>query len=172
MRTRFPPSPTGMLHIGALRTALYAYLMAKKEKGTFILRIEDTDKEREIEGAVENFLETLHWAGLHIDEGVVMKDGCVTQEGTKGPYIQSERLDLYRKHANELIEKGFAYYAFDTKEDLDAMRQRESEAGNPAPKYDASVRMRMKNSLTLEESEWKKKIEDCEDFVIRMKIPE
>lgn len=172
MRTRFPPSPTGMLHIGALRTALFNYVIAKQNKGTFILRIEDTDQEREVEGAVRDFLETMHWAGIDPDEGVMMKDGEIGEAGTHGPYTQSKRFDLYKKHAEELIEKGHAYYAFDTKEDLDAMRQRESEAGNPAPKYDASVRMRMKNSLTLPEEEWKKKIEDGEPYVVRMLIPE
>lgn len=172
MRTRFPPSPTGKLHIGALRTALYNYLIAKQSKGTFILRIEDTDQAREVEGAVQDFLETLHWAGIDPDEGVMMRNGDIGEAGPHGPYTQSARFDLYRKHAEELIEKEYAYYAFDTKEDLDAMRQKEAEAGNPAPKYDASMRMRMKNSLTLPEDEWKKRMEDGAAYVIRMKIPE
>ena len=172
MRTRFAPSPTGMLHIGGLRTALYAYLIAKQTDGKFILRIEDTDQVRTVDGAVENILRTLHWAGLDPDEGVMMKDGLVTEVGAHGPYTQSKRFELYTKHANELIEKGFAYYAFDTKEDLDHMREAESAAGNAAPKYDSSVRMRMKNSLTLPEAEWKKKLEDGEPYVIRMLIPE
>lgn len=172
MRTRFAPSPTGMLHIGGLRTALFAYLVAKQTDGTFILRIEDTDQQRTVDGAVENILRTLHWAGLDPDEGVMMREGLVTQEGTHGPYIQSERFDLYTAHAKQLVEKGFAYYAFDSKEDLDHMRETESAAGNAAPKYDASVRMRMKNSLTLPEEEWKKKMEDGEPYVIRMQIPE
>lgn len=161
-----------MLHIGALRTTLYNYLISKQSGGTFILRIEDTDREREVPGAVEDFLTALAWAGINPDEGVVLKDGVPSQTGQHGPYIQSERFDLYKEHAQKLLEAGHAYYAFDTKEDLDEMRQRESQAGNPAPKYDASVRMRMKNSLTLEESEWKAKLEDGEPHVIRMKIPE
>lgn len=172
MRTRFAPSPTGMLHIGGLRTALFAYLVAKQTDGKFLLRIEDTDRERTVDGAVENILRTLHWAGVDPDEGVMLRDGLVTQEGAHGPYIQSERFELYTKHANELVEKGFAYYAFDTKEDLDHMRETESAAGNAAPKYDASVRMRMKNSLTLPEAEWKQKMENNEPYVIRMLIPE
>jgi glutamyl-tRNA synthetase len=172
MRTRFAPSPTGMLHIGGLRTALYAYLIAKQTDGKFILRIEDTDQVRTVDGAVENILRTLHWAGLDPDEGVMMKDGLVTEVGAHGPYTQSKRFELYTKHANELIEKGYAYYAFDTKEDLDHMRESESAAGNAAPKYDSSVRMRMKNSLTLPEAEWKQKLEDNEPHVIRMLIPE
>ena len=172
MRTRFAPSPTGMLHIGGLRTALFSYIVAKQTDGAFILRIEDTDQERSVDGATENILRTLHWAGIHPDEGVMMKDGQVTQEGAHGPYIQSQRFELYTAHAKELIEKGYAYYAFDTKEDLDRMREEESSAGNAAPKYDASVRMRMKNSLTLPEAEWKKKIEDGQPYVIRMRIPE
>jgi len=172
MRTRFPPSPTGFLHIGGLRTALYSYLIAKQTGGTFYLRIEDTDQARAVEGAVENILRTLHWADLDPDEGVVMRDGQVTQEGNKGPYIQSERFELYRKYANELLEKGFAYYAFDTKEDLDRMREEESKAGVAAPKYDASMRMRMKNSLTLPAEETKKLLDAGEPYAIRMKVPE
>ncbi len=172
MRTRFAPSPTGMLHIGGLRTALFAYLVAKQTGGQFILRIEDTDQERTVDGAVENILRTMHWAGIDPDEGVMMKDGNVVQEGAHGPYVQSERFEIYKEHAQKLIDTGFAYYAFDTKEDLDRMREEESRAGNAAPKYDASVRMRMKNSLTLPEEEWKQKLENGEPYVIRMKIPE
>lgn len=172
MRTRFPPSPTGMLHIGALRTALFNYLVAKQSKGTFVLRIEDTDREREVPGAIEDFLTVLNWAGLNPDEGVVLKDGAIGQSGAHGPYIQSERFELYKEHAQKLIDGGFAYYAFDSKEDLDAMREQEQAAGNPAPKYDASVRMRMKNSLTMEEGEWKAKLDAGEPYVVRMRIPE
>ncbi len=136
------------------------------------MRIEDTDRERTVDGATENILNALHWAGIEPDEGVMMQGSAVTQEGAHGPYIQSERFDLYREHAEELIEKGFAYYAFDTKGELDRMREEENKAGNPAPKYDASIRMRMKNSLTLPEDEWKAKLEAGEDVVIRMKVPE
>lgn len=172
MRTRFPPSPTGLLHIGALRTALFNYLIAKQAGGTFIMRLEDTDREREIAGAVEDFLTSMHFAGVDPDEGVVLQDGVVSQVGDKGPYIQSERFELYKEHAQKLIDGGYAYYAFDTKEALDRMREEEQAAGNPAPKYDSSARMRMKNSLTLEEDEWKAKLEAGEPYVIRMKIPE
>jgi glutamyl-tRNA synthetase len=161
-----------MLHIGGLRTALFTYLAAVQEGGKFILRIEDTDQERSVDGAVENILTALHWAGIDPDEGVMMRDGSIVEDGAHGPYTQSKRFDLYRKYAEELIEKDFAYYAFDTKEELDHMRERESQAGNPAPKYDASVRKTMKNSLTLPEAEWKKRIEDGDPFVIRMLIPE
>jgi len=161
-----------MLHIGGLRTALYAYLVAKQNKGTFILRIEDTDQTREVEGATENILRTLHWAGLDPDEGVMMRDGQIVQEGAYGPYIQSERTEMYREHAQKLIDNGFAYYAFDSKEDLDRMREEEQKAGNPAPKYDASVRMRMKNSLTMSEEAVKEKMDAGEPYAIRMKVPE
>ena len=172
MRTRFPPSPTGFLHIGGLRTALYCYLMAKQTKDTFILRIEDTDRERTVPGALENIVESLYWAGIPPDEGVIMERGMVGQRGAHGPYIQSERLAIYKKHAEILLEKGFAYYAFDTKEDLEAMRERESAAGNPAPKYDTSVRMRMKNSLTMPKAEVDQLLKSGVPYAIRMKIPD
>ncbi|MBM3299835.1 MAG: glutamate--tRNA ligase, partial [Deltaproteobacteria bacterium] len=103
-----------MLHIGGLRTALFAYLLAKQTKGSFLLRIEDTDQERSVEGAIENILRTLHWAGLPPDEGVLLEKGSVVQRGSKGPYIQSERLDLYRKYADELLASGKAYPCFCT----------------------------------------------------------
>lgn len=172
MRTRFAPSPTGLLHIGGLRTALLTYLIAKQTEGKFVLRIEDTDQERTVLGAAENILECLSWAGIAPNEGVVLKEGSLTQEGGHGPYVQSERFEIYREHATKLIEKGHAYYAFDTKEDLDKMREQEAAAGRSAPKYDASVRMRMKNSLTMNEEEVKAKLENGEPHVIRMKIPE
>jgi len=172
MRTRFAPSPTGFLHVGTLRTALYAYLIAKQTEGNFILRIEDTDRERHVEEATENILRTLHWAGLHPDEGVMMRNGVVVQEGAKGPYIQSERLDIYKKYANQLLGDGYAYYAFDTKEEIDQMRNEQAQAGISAPKYDASVRMRMKNALTLSEDEVQEKLRAEEPFVIRMKMPD
>lgn len=172
MRTRFPPSPTGFLHIGGLRTALYSYLIARQTDGKFILRIEDTDQTRAVEGAVENILRTLHWAGLDPDEGVMLRNNAVVQEGAKGPYIQSERFEVYKKYAEELLEKGNAYYAFDTKEELDRMREEESKAGNAAPKYDASVRMRMKNSLTLTAKETQQLLDDGMPYAIRMKVPE
>jgi glutamyl/glutaminyl-tRNA synthetase len=115
---RFAPSPTGYLHVGGLRTALYNYLFAKHNGGKFILRIEDTDQSRKVEGAVENSIETLKWAGIDYDEGP-------DRDGNHGPYIQSQRLDLYRKHAKELIENEKAYYCFCTSERLEEVRQKQ-----------------------------------------------
>lgn len=172
MRTRFAVSPTGLMHVGGLRTALFSFLLAKKNKGTFYVRIEDTDRQREVEGATENILTSLHWAGIDPDEGAVLVDGQPGEKGTKGPYTQSQRLEIYKEYADVLLEKGYAYYAFDTKEELDHMRETEMAHGNPAPKYDASVRMRMKNSLTMSEEEVKQKLEAGEPYVLRFKIPE
>ncbi len=172
MRTRFAPSPTGSLHIGNLRTAVYAYLMAKQTKGEFLVRVEDTDKAREVPGSVEQMLQTLKWVGIRPDEGVVLENGVLAQRGNYGPYIQSERLHLYKAAAEKLLASGDAYYAFDTKEDIDAMRNREQAAGNPSPKYDASVRMRMRNSLTLPKEETEKLLADGAEYVIRLKMPE
>lgn len=172
MRTRFAPSPTGHLHVGGLRTALYAWLLARQAKGQFLVRVEDTDKEREVPGAIEQMLKALAWAGIEPDEGVTLENGVVSQKGAHGPYIQSERLPIYKKAADALLEGGYAYHAFDTKEELDAMRAREQAAGNPAPKYDASVRMRMRNSLTLPAEETEKLLRDGAPYVIRMKVPE
>lgn len=171
MRTRFAPSPTGYLHVGGLRTALYAWLMAKQSRGQFLLRIEDTDQERFVPGAVESILHCLAWAGLAPDEGVVLHEGGVAQQGSHGPYIQSERKETYLNYALELIKKGHAYYAFDTKEELDRMREEEQARGNPAPKYDWSVRMRMKNSISLPPEETKRRIDAGEPYVIRFLMP-
>ena len=157
-----------MLHVGGLRTALFNYLLAKQAGGAFILRVEDTDQERSVEGAVENILETLQWAGLNPDEGVTPEG----EKGDKGPYVQSKRLDLYKEYAQKLLSSGHAYYAFDTTEDLDRMREEEQKAGNPAPKYDLSVRMRMSNSLTMGEEDTAAKILAGNPYVIRLKIPE
>lgn len=172
MRTRFAPSPTGHLHVGGLRTALYAYLLARQTEGQFLLRIEDTDQAREVPGSVEQILRALEWAGIPPDEGVVLDNGVAAQRGNYGPYMQSQRLDLYKAAARKLLDAGVAYYAFDTKEDIDAMRAREQAAGNPAPKYDASVRMRMRNSLTLPKEETEKLLADGADHVVRLKMPE
>lgn len=172
MRTRFPPSPTGMLHVGGLRTALYNYLIAKQTGGEFILRIEDTDQERSVPGAVENILESLHWAGLHPDEGVMLEHGKIVQKGGRGPYIQSERLELYREHALALLRSGNAYYAFDTEEEITRMREDEQKAGNPAPKYDAFMRMRMRNSLTMPPGQAEERAAAGDPHVIRLKVPE
>ncbi len=116
VRVRFAPSPTGFLHVGGLRTALYNYLFARHNNGVFVLRIEDTDRTRYVEGAVENLITTLRWAGLDYDEGP-------DRPGPAGPYVQSERLALYREHADRLLAEGRAYYAFDTPEELKAMRK-------------------------------------------------
>jgi len=160
VRTRFAPSPTGYLHVGGLRTALYCYLFARRNKGKFILRIEDTDQERYVEGALENLIKTLDWIGLVRDEGPNI-DG--SQTGEHGPYIQSERTELYKKYADELIKSGNAYRCFCTKERLDEMRERQTSTKQP-PMYD-------RKCLDLPESEIKAKIEAGESFVIRQKMP-
>lgn len=172
MRTRFAPSPTGSLHVGGLRTALFSYILAKQSGGEFLLRIEDTDRAREVEGATDIILKGLHWAGLDPDEGVLMLDGVPSEKGSKGPYKQSERLEMYKEYVQKLIDDGHAYYAFDTTEELDQMRKDEQANGNPAPAYNARIRMRMKNSFTMSAEDVQKKLADGEPYVIRMKVPE
>jgi len=162
-RLRFAPSPTGYLHIGGLRTALYNYLFAKHNKGKFILRIEDTDRTRYVEGAIENLIESLNWAGIEYDEGVFLEDGKLVQKGDYGPYIQSERLDIYKKYVDELIEKGDAYYCFCSKERLDSVREEQKTKGL-IPRYDGFCR-----NLSLEEAQ--KRIENGEEYVVRLKLP-
>lgn len=164
VRVRFAPSPTGPLHIGGVRTALYNYLLAKKANGTFILRIEDTDQKRYVEGAEEYIKESLQWAGITYDEGPGIG-------GQYGPYRQSERKHLYGEYMDQLIENGWAYYAFDTPEDLDAMRERLRKAGKAAPKYDMFVREYMKNSISLSSDEVKSRMDKGEPFVVRLKVP-
>ncbi len=161
VRVRFAPSPTGYLHVGGLRTALYNYLFAKKNDGELILRIEDTDRTRFVENAAENLIESLNWAGVTFDEGPV-------QGGDYGPYYQSERIDIYKKYADILIEKGKAYYAFDKPEELDEMRQR-LQKEKKDPKYD---RDNMRNQLTLGEEETEKLLESGEPYVVRLKVPD
>jgi len=163
VRVRFAPSPTGPLHIGGVRTALYNYLFARKNNGTFILRIEDTDQTRYVEGAEEYIFESLEWCGLKVDEGV--REG-----GPYGPYRQSERKGIYREYAEMLLKKGDAYYAFDTPEELENERKR-AESGGETFLYNSSVRDRMKNSLTLPEAETLKKVETGEPYVIRYRMP-
>lgn len=163
VRVRFAPSPTGYLHIGGLRTALYNYLFAKKNNGKFILRIEDTDQTRFVEGALENLIDSLHWAGIEYDEGVFVKDGEVVQVGEYGPYIQSERLDIYNEYVDKLIQSGHAYYCFCSKERLDEVRE-EQRAKGLVPKYDGLCR-----SVPIEEA--KKRIENGEKYVVRLKLP-
>lgn len=164
VRVRFAPSPTGLLHIGGLRTALYNYLFARGNDGTFVLRIEDTDQARYVEGAEEDIKQSLEWAGMDIDEGP-------ENPGDVGPYRQSERKDMYEDYAKQLVKQGNAYYAFDTTDELDQMRERLKKSGNPSPKYDAITRMSMKNSLTLPEEEVERKLEEGEEYVIRLKVP-
>ncbi|MDO5028880.1 MAG: glutamate--tRNA ligase [Bacillota bacterium] len=164
VRVRFAPSPTGYLHIGGLRTALYNYLFAKKHGGKFVLRIEDTDQTRFVDGAIENLIRSLHWAGIDYDEGVVIdENGKVSQKGDFGPYIQSQRLDLYRKYVDELIEKGYAYYCFCGKERLDDLREMQKAQGK-IPKYDGLCR-----GVSLEDA--KKRIAAGEEHVVRLKMP-
>lgn len=163
VRVRFAPSPTGYLHIGGLRTALYNYLFAKKNNGKFILRIEDTDQTRFIEGALENLIDSLQWAGIEYDEGVFVKDGELVQVGEYGPYIQSERLDIYNEYVEKLIQSGHAYYCFCSKERLDEVRD-EQRAKGLVPKYDGLCR-----NVPIEEA--KKRIESGESYVVRLKLP-
>lgn len=169
IRTRFAPSPTGFLHVGGLRTALFAYLFAKKNGGKFVLRIEDTDRTRLVDGATKNILEALDWAGFSPDEGVVLKNGELSQIGQYGPYIQSERKDnnIYQEYINILIDAGHAYYAFDSSEELDVMRA-DQQANKLPPRYD---RLNMKNSLTLPQDKVKELLESNVKYVIRMKVP-
>jgi glutamyl-tRNA synthetase len=165
IRVRFAPSPTGPLHIGGVRTALYNYLFAKKHGGRIILRIEDTDQQRYVKGAEDYILESLNWCGIHFDEDV--KKG-----GSYGPYRQSERRTMYRQYAEQLVKSGYAYYAFDTEKELDIMRSRTNPSEANASQYGPATRMNMKNALTLTEEEVQKKLNDGEPHVIRIKIPE
>ena len=165
IRVRFAPSPTGPLHMGGVRTALFNYLFARKHNGTFVLRIEDTDQTRYVEGAEQYIMDSLEWCGLSSDEGVV-------QGGDYGPYRQSERKQLYKKYAEQLIENGKAYYAFDTTEELDAMRQRLKDQKSDIQQYNAVTRREMKNSLSLPAEEVQKKIKNNEPYVIRFKMAE
>lgn len=165
VRVRFAPSPTGLLHIGGLRTALYNYLFAKGHPdGVFVLRIEDTDRTRYVEGAEEDIINSLVWAGMDFDEGP-------GKPGEFGPYRQSERKDIYKQYAEQLVESGHAYYAFDTPEELNQMRERLEESGNPSPKYDAITRMSMKNSLTLPKEEVDRRLGEGQEHVVRLKVP-
>ncbi len=162
-RVRFAPSPTGALHIGGLRTALYNYLFAKKTGGDFILRIEDTDQTRYVEGAEDYIQEALDWSGLTLDEGP-------GQGGELGPYRQSERKDMYGKYAHQLVENGWGYYAFDTAEELDEQRAK-AEANGETFSYSSSTRLSLRNSLTLPAEEVKELMESGADFTIRLKCP-
>ncbi|MDE7465816.1 MAG: glutamate--tRNA ligase [Muribaculaceae bacterium] len=158
VRVRFAPSPTGPLHIGGVRTALYNYLFARKHGGDMILRIEDTDSRRFVPGAEEYINDSLSWLGIGIDEGV--KEG-----GAYGPYKQSERRDIYRKYTRQLLDDGKAYIAFDTPEELEAARQE-----IPNFQYDASTRGRMRNSLAMDPEEVKRLMDEGAQYVVRIKI--
>lgn len=155
-RVRFAPSPTGYLHVGGLRTALYNFLFARKYNGTFVLRIEDTDRNRYVEGAVENLIKALNWAGLQYDEGPEVG-------GNFGPYLQSERLEIYKKYANELIEKGKAYYCFCSPERLKALREEQEKQKLPQAKYD-------KHCLHLSKEEIEEKLNSGIQKVIRLNV--
>ena len=165
IRLRFAPSPTGGLHLGGVRTVLYNYLFTRQHHGDFILRIEDTDQNRYVTGAEEYIYECLKWCGLEPDESPVKK-------GPYGPYRQSERKEIYCKYAEQLVKEGNAYYAFDTTEELEIMRLNYKTEENPAPQYDHKVRMKMRNSLSLPETETKQLIASGSPFVIRIKIPD
>ena len=160
VRVRFAPSPTGLLHVGALRTALYNDLFARHHNGKTILRIEDTDRTRFVEGAEQDFIDMCEWAGIKFDEGP-------TIGGEYGPYRQSERTDLYRQHAELLIERETAYYAFDTAEEIDAMRTRQKAAGI-APKYDRSS---MRNQFTLGAEETARLLAEGAEHTVRLFVP-
>lgn len=165
VRVRFAPSPTGGLHLGGVRTVLYNYLFARKHGGDFIVRIEDTDQGRFVSGAEEYIFDTLRWCGLEPDESV-------QHGGAFGPYRQSERKESYRQYAEQLIRDGYAYYAFDTPEDLEKMRQENKTSENPSPQYDHSIRMKMRNSLSLSADETKQLLDAGTRHVIRIKMPE
>ncbi len=165
IRTRFAPSPTGELHIGGLKTALFNYLLAKKNNGSFILRVEDTDRKRLVEGAVERMIADLSWGGVKVDEGMqIDKKGALTEVGEYGPYTQSERLDIYKKYIDQLIDTGKAYHCFCSPERLAEVRKTQQQ-NKQAPKYD-------RHCLNLSPEEVQKKIEAGESYVIRFKIPE
>lgn len=164
VRVRFAPSPTGPLHIGGLRTALFNYLFAKKHDGDFLLRIEDTDQNRYVDGAEAYIVEALNWCGIPFDEGP-------GKEGACGPYRQSERKDIYKSYALQLIESGNAYYAFDTQENLDFHRK-DHEAKGKTFIYNWHNRTKLSNSLSLSQEEVTAKLDSGEDYVIRFKSPQ
>ena len=164
VRVRFAPSPTGPLHMGGVRTALYNYLFAKKHGGDMLLRIEDTDQTRYVPGAENYIIESLAWCGITFDEGVHVG-------GPHAPYRQSERKEMYKQYALQLIESGHAYYAFDTMEELETMRENLKAANVASPQYNYITREGMKNSLTLPSDEVERRLAVGDAYVIRMKIP-
>ncbi len=163
VRVRFAPSPTGALHIGGVRTALYNYLFARQHNGVMLLRIEDTDSTRFVEGAEQYIIEALDWLGIGIDEGISL--GAPNGKGPHGPYRQSERREIYHQYVKQLIDSGHAYYAFDTPAQLEAKR-----AEIPNFQYDARTRLEMVNSLTLSAEEVQRRIAADEQYVVRFKV--
>ncbi|MCQ2166026.1 MAG: glutamate--tRNA ligase [Bacteroidales bacterium] len=174
-RVRFAPSPTGPLHMGGVRTALYNYLYAKKRGGDFIIRIEDTDSQRFVPGAEAYIIEALAWCGIIPDEGVDMATGKVVEEASAkhphAPYRQSQRRGLYRAYAEQLVNAGWAYYAFDSSEELNAARTA-AEAEGRTFIYNASTRGQLRNSLTIPETEVKNMLDTRTDWTIRFRMPE
>lgn len=173
-RVRFAPSPTGPLHMGGVRTALYNYLYAKQNGGDFIIRIEDTDSNRFVPGAESYIIEALRWCGIIPDEGVDENGKVVETASEKhphAPYRQSQRRSIYRKYAEQLIAAGYAYYAFDSSEDLDAIRAA-AEAKGETFTYNQKSRTSLKNSLTLPAEEVERLIAETTDWTIRFKMPE
>ncbi len=165
VRVRFAPSPTGGLHLGGVRTVLFNYLFAKKHGGQFIVRVEDTDQSRFVQGAEEYIFECLAWCGIHADESVI-------SGGPYAPYRQSERKETYKQYADKLIADAHAYYAFDTPEEIEAMREKRKAEGSGSLQYDASIRMHMNNSLRLLPEETKALIDAGTPYVVRIKVPE
>ncbi len=164
VRVRFAPSPTGPLHIGGVRTALYNYLFARKHNGIFILRIEDTDQARFVEGAEEYIMDSLRWCGIIVDEGI-------NEGGKYGPYRQSDRKEIYRQYADMLFDRGHAYYAFDTPEELEALRIEKEREGKTFI-YNSANRKKLKNSISLDAVDWNAKLDRGEPYVIRFKMPQ
>ena len=158
VRVRFAPSPTGPLHIGGVRTALYNYLFARQHGGDMVFRIEDTDSTRFVPGAEDYIIESFKWLGIEFDEGV-------SYGGDHGPYRQSERRDIYRRYVRQLLDDGKAYVAFDTPEQLNAKRE-----SVPNFQYDAHTRMEMCNSLVLGDEETRRRIDAGEKYVVRFKV--
>ena len=172
-RVRFAPSPTGPLHMGGVRTALYNYLYAKQHGGDFIIRIEDTDSQRFVPGAEKYIIEALNWCGIIPDEGVDREGNVVetaSEQHPHAPYRQSQRRGIYRKYAEQLVENGYAYYAFDTSEELSAKRA-EMEANKQTFIYNHLTRMSLRNSLSMPESEWRPLLETRTDWTIRFRMP-
>jgi glutamyl-tRNA synthetase len=164
VRVRFAPSPTGPLHPGGVRTALFNYFFAKKHGGDFILRVEDTDQTRFVPGAEDFIVESLAWCGITFDEGVHLGGPCA-------PYRQSERKAMYRQFAEKLVHEGSAYYAFDTPAELDEMKEKLKAAKVASPQYNAITRVNMQNSLTLPQDDVQRRLESGDPYVIRFKMP-